>query len=93
MRDSSGYSIPHSAERLDLIYTLSSKNDVKSHRIEAYVQDTYRFAKGENFFTLNYGVRLANWSFSKETIVSPRASLAIVPAFNQDLTFRFATGL
>ena len=93
MRDSSGYSIPHSAERLDLIYTLSSKNDVKSHRFEAYVQDTYRFAKGENFFTLNYGIRLANWSFSKETIVSPRASLAIVPAFNQDLTFRFATGL
>ena len=43
MRDSSGYSIPHSADRLDLIYTLSSKNDVKSHRIEAYVQDTYRF--------------------------------------------------
>ena len=93
MRDSSGYSIPHSADRLDLIYTLTSQNDVKSHRIEAYMQDTYRFAKGENFFTLNYGVRLANWSFSKETIVSPRASLAVVPAFNHDLTFRFATGL
>ena len=93
MRDSSGYSIPHSAERLDLIYTLSSKNDVKSHRIEAYVQDTYRFAKGENFFTLNYGVRLANWSFSKETIVSHRAFLAFVPDCNTNLTFRFATAL
>jgi len=93
MRDSSGYSIPHSADRLDLIYTLSAKNDVKSHRVEAYVQDTYRFTKGDNFLTLNYGVRLANWSFNKETIVSPRASIAIVPAFNHDLTFRFATGL
>ena len=93
MRDSSGYSIPHSADRLDLIYTLNSNNEVKSHRIEAYIQDAYRFALGETFFTLNYGVRLANWSFNKETIVSPRLSLAIVPAFNQDLTFRFATGL
>jgi hypothetical protein len=93
MRDSSGYSIPHSADRLDLIYTLNAKNDVKSHRIEAYIQDTYRFAKGDTYFTLNYGVRLANWSFTKETIVSPRASLAIVPAFNSDLTFRFATGI
>ena len=93
MRDSSGYSIPHSADRLDLIYTLNAKNDVKSHRIEAYIQDTYRFAKGNTYFTLNYGVRLANWSFTKETIVSPRASLAIVPAFNNDLTFRFATGI
>lgn len=93
MRDSSGYSIPHQADRLDLIYTLSAKNDAKSHRIEAYVQDIYHFTKGDNFFTLNYGVRLANWSFNKETIVSPRVSLAIVPAFNHDLTFRFATGL
>ena len=93
MRDSSGYSIPHQADRLDLIYTLSAKNDAKSHRIEAYIQDIYHFSKGDNFFTLNYGLRLANWSFNKETIVSPRASLAIVPAFNHDLTFRFATGL
>ena len=93
MRDSSGYSVPHTADRLDLIYTLTAKNDVKSHRIEAYIQDAYRFSKGENYFTLNYGVRLANWSFNKETIVSPRASIALVPAFNHNYTFRFATGL
>ena len=36
---------------------------------------------------------MSNWSFNKETIVSPRASIAIVPAFNNDCTFRFATGL
>ena len=93
MRDSSGYSVPHTADRLDLIYTLVAQNDIKSHRIEAYLQDTYKFAKGENYFTLNYGVRLANWSFNKETIVSPRASIALVPAFNHNYTFRFATGL
>ena len=93
MRDSSGYSIPHSADRLDMIYTLTAKNDVKSHRIEAYLQDTYRFSKGDTYYTLNYGLRLSNWSFSKETVVSPRASLAIVPAFNNDCTFRLATGL
>ncbi|MBR5325398.1 MAG: carboxypeptidase-like regulatory domain-containing protein [Prevotella sp.] len=93
MRDSSGYSIPHTADRLDLIYTLTAKNDVKSHRVEGYVQDTYRFSKGNTYFTLNYGVRLANWSFNKETIVSPRASITIVPGFNNDCTFRFATGL
>ncbi len=93
MRDSSGYSVPHTADRLDLIYTLVAKSNIKSHRIEAYLQDTYKFSKGENYFTLNYGVRLANWSFNKETIVSPRASIALVPAFNQNYTFRFATGL
>lgn len=93
MRDSSSYSIPHSADKLNLIYTLNAKNDIRSNRIEAYIQDVYRWAKGDNYFTLNYGVRIANWSYNKETTVSPRASLAIVPAFDSDLTFRFATGL
>ena len=93
MRDSSGYSIPHSANRLDMIYTLSAKNNISSNRIEAYIQDTYRWNKGNSYYTLNYGVRLANWTFNKETTVSPRASLVIVPAFNNDITFRIATGL
>lgn len=96
MRDSSGYSIPHSADRLDLIYSLNSRNTLDSHRLEGYIQDTYRFTSGEEnqtLYTLNFGVRFSNWSFNKETIVSPRASLAIIPAFNQNVTFRFATGL
>ena len=93
MRDSSGYSIPHTGDRLDLIYTLTARNDVRSHRIEAYVQDSWRISKGDTYMTLNYGLRLSNWSFNRETIVSPRASIAIVPSFNQDMTLRLATGL
>lgn len=99
MRDSSGYSIPHSADRLDLIYSLRSKNDISSRRIEAYIQDTYRWQTGGDeekqptLWTLNYGVRMANWSWNKETIVSPRASLALIPSWNQNVTFRLAAGL
>ena len=96
MRDSSGYSIPHSANRLDLIYSLASKNSMSSTRIEGYAQDTYRFStKGEKpwHITLNYGIRIANWSYNKETIVSPRVSIAAIPSFNEDMTFRFSTGL
>ena len=93
MRDSSGYSVPHSADRLDLIYTLSARNDIRSNRIEAYLQDKYRWSKGNNYFTMNYGIRMANWSYNKETTVSPRASLAIIPAFNNDVTIRLAAGL
>jgi hypothetical protein len=96
MRDSSGYNIPHSANRLDLIYSLASQNNISSTRIEAYAQDTYRFqTKGERpwHFTLNYGLRIANWSYNKETIVSPRVSLAAVPSFNENMTFRLSSGL
>ena len=96
MRDSSGYSIPHRGDRLDLIYSLASRNTLKSTRLEAYLQDTYRFSSnGETpwHFTLNYGLRVANWSYNKETIVSPRISLAAIPSFNENITFRLATGL
>ena len=97
MRDSSGYSIPHTGKRLDMIYSLASKNKISSTRLEAYLQDTYRFQTGSgekpNLWTLNMGVRLANWSYNKETIISPRVSLALIPSFNEDMTFRLATGL
>lgn len=99
MRDSSGYSIPHSSDRLDLIYSLRSKNSISSQRIETYVQDTYRWQTGGDdeqqptLWTLNYGVRMSHWSYNKETIVSPRLSLAVIPARNQDMTFRLATGV
>ncbi|MCH5307663.1 MAG: carboxypeptidase-like regulatory domain-containing protein [Prevotella sp.] len=96
MRDSSGYSIPHSADRLDLIYSLVSKNTLKSTRIEGYIQDTYKFSTNSEqpwHFTLNYGLRISNWNYNKETIVSPRISIAAIPAFNEDITFRLSTGL
>jgi len=88
--------VRHQTRRHDIEAGISYKTehiDIRSNRIEAYIQDVYRWAKGDNYFTLNYGVRIANWSYNKETTVSPRASLAIVPAFDSDLTFRFATGL
>ena len=97
MRGSSGYSIPHTGKRLDMIYSLASKNKISSTRLEAYLQDTYRFQTGSgekpNLWTLNMGVRLANWSYNKETIISPRVSLALIPSFNEDMTFRLSTGL
>ena len=92
-RDSSRYVVPHTGEDLYMIYSLNARNELKAQRIEAYVQDTYKFASGETFFTLNYGVRFSHWNFNKESIVSPRVSLGIVPAFNPDVTFRLATGL
>ena len=97
MRDSSGYSIPHTGDRLDMIYSLASKHKISSTRLEAYLQDTYRFQTGNpekpNLWTLNLGVRLANWSYNKETIFSPRLSLAVIPSFNEDMTFRLSTGI
>lgn len=95
MRDSSKYSIPHTGKDLYMIYRMRAKNTLTANRVEAYAQDTYRFtgSEGKTLYTLNYGLRLAYWSFTKETILSPRLSLGIIPAFNENITMRFATGL
>ena len=94
MRDSSGYSMPHNANALQMVYSLKSKNTLESQKLEVFLQDTYRFKSSsqKTFYTLNYGARFSYWDYNKESLFSPRASLAIIPAFNNDVTLRFATG-
>ena len=95
MRDSAGYSVPHNGKELYMIYSMRANNTLDANRMEAYLQDTYRSTSkgGHTHFTLNYGVRMSHWSFNKETIVSPRVSLGIIPAYSENTTFRFAAGL
>lgn len=94
MRDSSGYSVPHTGDRLDLVYNLKSTNRISTDRIELFAQDTWRMeSRSGGIFSLNYGVRLSHWDWNDEWICSPRASLGVVPAFNDNFTFRLALGL
>lgn len=99
MRDSAGYSIPHTGKDLNMIYSLRARNELNANRLEVYLQDTWRFRSGTDadsvrtLYTLNYGLRFAHWNFNRESILSPRVSLSIIPAFNQNVSFRFATGL
>ena len=95
MRDSSGYSVPHTGKDLYMIYSLNARNEMNANRIEVYAQDTYKFTGNDErtFYTLNYGIRFSHWNFNRESILSPRLSLSVVPAFNQNMTFRLTTGL
>ena len=101
MRDSAGYSIPHNGKDLYMVYSMKARNELNANRIETYIQDTYRFAggatdstgHGQTHYTLNYGVRMSHWNFNRETIFSPRVSLAIIPAYHENTTFRLAAGL
>lgn len=95
MRDSAGYSVPHTGKDLNMVYSLRAGNTLTAHRLEVYLQDTWRFHAHEDqtLFTLTYGLRFANWSFNKESILSPRVSLSIIPAFDHNMSFRVATGL
>ncbi len=92
-RDSSGYSMPHNPERLDVIYNLRSTNSLSSNHLEMYAQDTWRRETSKGIFSLNYGVRLSYWSWNNEWLCSPRTSLTFVPKKHDNMTFRLATGL
>ena len=79
MRDSAGYSIPHTGQDLYMIYSLRARNQLNANRLEAYIQDTWRFSSGGHnhpsipdslrreptLSTLNYGVRTSHWNFNR----------------------------
>ena len=92
-RDSSGYSVPHTGDALHVIYNMKSRNKISSNHMELYAQDTYRREGKVGILSVNYGARLSYWNWNNEWLFSPRASLGFIPAGNDRLTFRLATGL
>ena len=92
-RDSSGYSLPQTGTTVNVIANLFSDNQLESTRFSAYLQDVYKFRTEQGLFTIVGGVRGSYWSFNKEFIFSPRASVGFIPNFDQNLTMRFATGV
>lgn len=97
MRDSAGYNIPNTGTDLHMIYSMRANNRLDATRMESYIQDTWRFTSGSDsamtLYTLNYGLRMSHWNFNRETILSPRISIGIIPARFPNVTIRFATGL
>lgn len=93
LRDSAGYSLPSIPDEVRVIYNLDSRHDLTSTRVAAFVQDAWKFSTPAGFVTVNAGVRLSHWSFNKETLVSPRASIGFIPERAPGWAFRFATGL
>lgn len=92
-RDSAGYSLPQGGSTVNVIANLFSDNKLESTRISGYLQDIFKFRTKQGLFTLVGGVRGSYWSYNKEFIFSPRASLGFIPNFDQNLTFRLASGL
>lgn len=92
-RDSVGYSLPYNDESVNLYYNLKSSNTLTSWRTTAFLQDTYKWRSEAGGFTLTGGIRAHYWTFNKEWLVSPRASLAFIPDWEKDFSFRLGTGL
>ncbi len=92
-RDSSGYSIPHTGQDLQVIYNMRARNAINANHLEVFAQDTYRKESAAGILSLNYGMRLSYWGWNGEWLISPRANIGFVPARNDNFTFRLAMGL
>lgn len=92
-RDSAGYTLPVNPDKVELVYNLFSNVDLYSHRLQAYIQDTYRINANYGVWSITGGVRANYWSFNNEFIASPRASVSFFPDWKADFNFRFAAGV
>lgn len=92
-RDSVGYSLPYDDENVNLYYNMKASNTLTSWRTTGFIQDTYKWRGDAGGFTLTGGLRAHYWTFNKELLVSPRVSLAFIPSWEKDFSFRLGTGL
>ena len=92
-RDSMGYSMPNLPQEMALYYALKSRTNMHSGRVQAYAQDSYRWHTDNGDVMLTGGMRLNWWSYTNEVLPSPRLSVAWMPGWKRDFTFRVATGL
>lgn len=92
-RDSSGYTLPHDGEKVQMIYNMHSYYDNSTVRLSAFLQDHYGWNAMNGRFYLVAGLRLSHWSFNNETLLSPRASLTYTPDNIAGLSFRLSSGI
>ena len=93
MRDSAGYSLPYSDQTIHFVENLRSSDRMQNQRVTAYLQDSWKTRTNWGLFTFTGGLRANWWTFNRQLLLSPRASVGWVPAWEKDFTFRLAGGI
>lgn len=91
--DSSGFSLPQNEKNLELSYSLKAANIFQSNRFNTYVQDDISFSNKNFNFITSIGIRFSYWDFSKELLISPRATLTIEPRWRNDFSYHLSGGV
>lgn len=99
--DSLGYSVPRDytlpgvldPSSMELNYHIAGDNHIQPTRLSAYAQYSQKMYWGSSRVFANAGVRVANWSYNKETIFSPRFQFAVKPDWKSDMLFKLTGGI
>ncbi len=80
--------------------SVRAKNFATINRLSAYAQWSFKNKLGNNDVWYNAGIRAQQWQVTgqniegkAQTILTPRAQVAIKPDWDRDMVFRFSTGL
>jgi hypothetical protein len=76
---------------------------LNSHRLSAFVQNTWEFKNADHFLRMTAGVRAQYWTMNEELLISPRVQIYYTPMRfhnllsdtskrTKDLTFKLAAG-
>ena len=91
--DSAGYSLPYSADQLQLNKVLKNKSDLTIDRFSGFVQDNIQFRDSSDI-TLQIGLRYNYNTLNKEFLLSPRAGVSFKPNnWKKDIIFRASAGM
>jgi hypothetical protein len=92
-QDSAGYSLPYHPNQLLLHDVLKSAAQLTVNKFSGFVQDNVAFTKGNNFYTLQAGIRFHYNDLNGESLVSPRFGASWKPNWKRDIVFRAAAGV
>ena len=83
--DSADFSIPlNQSEELKLNYVLKSKLNMESLRASGYLQNTWRWERGnDKWYTLIAGARAQHWTYNGQTVASPRVRFTYHPGWKK----------
>ena len=92
--DSAGYSIPQgNPQTVDLPYVLKSQTNLNTIRGMGYAEYIIdKNLKDTSNLTFTLGVRSNYWTFNKQNVISPRATLAYAPHWKRSWVFRASYG-
>lgn len=89
--DTAGNLIPYSKMQIGMERVLKSKFNLRSNRVSAFIQDTWKFGDTTRF-SFNYGVRFQYWDVNREPIITPRIQFSYKPQGKNDIVITAAAG-
>ena len=101
--DSLGFTLPYDTVSLPIFDYIKTDTVLNSHRLSAFVHNTWEFKNTAHFLRMTAGVRAQYWTINQELLIAPRVQIYYTPMRfhnllsdtskrTKDLTFKLAAG-